>query len=308
VTRVAVVDLGTNSTRLLVADVEGGEVREIERRTEITRLGQGVDATGALAEDAMERVFEAVAGFRSTIDELGATRAVAVATSAVRDAANGERLRGALEARYGLEARVIAGDEEARLTFRGATSALPVDGAEPTLVIDVGGGSTELVVGRAGGDPSFRVSTQAGSVRQTERHLHEDPPESRGLADLALEVQVLFETAVPESVRGSVAQGIAVAGTATSLAAVDLELEPYDAAQVDGYRLELGACERMLAMLAATPLPERRAVPGLHPGRAPTIVAGTVILVEAVRAFGLEAVRTSEADILHGAALAAAGA
>jgi len=307
-TRVAVVDLGTNSTRLLVADVRHGEVREIERRTEITRLGQGVDASGRLAGEAMERVFAAVAGFRSVIDELGASRAVAVATSAVRDAANGEQLRSALEDRYGLEARVISGDEEARLTFRGATGALPVEDGEPTLVIDIGGGSTELVVGRPGGDPTFQVSTQAGSVRQTERHVSEDPPEPEGLADLALEVQELFETAVPGPVRESVGQGIAVAGTATSLAAVDQELEPYDPGRVDGYRLELGACERMMAMLAAAPLPERRAVPGLHPGRAPTIVAGTVILVEAMRAFNLESVRTSEADILHGAALAAAKA
>jgi exopolyphosphatase/guanosine-5'-triphosphate,3'-diphosphate pyrophosphatase len=306
--RVAVLDLGTNSTRLLVAEVHAGAVRELDRRTEITRLGQGVDASGRLEDGAMERVYEVLEGFRAVIDELGAGETVAVATSAVRDAANGDEFRAILRERYGIEARTLSGDEEARLTFRGATSVIASQSnAEPTLVIDIGGGSTELVVGRPGEDPSFHVSTQSGAVRQTERHLDNDPPEPRSLSDLALEVQLIVEEAVPEEVRAGVGQGIAVAGTATSLAAVDQELEPYDPARVDGYRLGLGACERMLAMLAGKTIAERREVPGLHPGRAPTIVAGAVILVEVMRAFGLDAVRTSEADILHGAALSAAG-
>ncbi len=306
--RVAVLDLGTNSTRLLVAEVRAGGVHELDRRTKITRLGQGVDASGRLGKDGMNRVYEALDGFRAAIDELGASRIVAVATSAVRDAANGEEFRSALRERYGIEARTISGDEEARLTFRGATSALVGrDSGDPTLVIDIGGGSTELVVGRPGEDPAFHVSTQAGAVRQTERHLHTDPPERHPLSDLALEVQILVEEAVPADVRTTVSRGIAVAGTATSLAAVDQELEPYDPARVDGYLLELGACERMLAMLASKTTEERRELPGLHPGRAPTIVAGAVILVEVMRAFGLDAVRTSEADILHGAALTVAG-
>jgi exopolyphosphatase/guanosine-5'-triphosphate,3'-diphosphate pyrophosphatase len=306
--RVAVLDLGSNSTRLLVAEVRGGAVRELDRRTEITRLGQGVDAGGRLEDAAMKRVYEALEGFRAVIDELGAGHTVAVATSAVRDAANGEEFRAVLRERYGIEARTLSGEQEARLTFRGATSALAGGrAAEPILVIDIGGGSTELVLGRPGEDPSFNVSTQSGAVRQTERHLDHDPPEPRSLSDLALEVQIIVEEAVPEEVRAGVRQGIAVAGTATSLASVDQALEPYDPARVDGYRLDLGACERMLAMLAGKTIEERREVPGLHPGRAPTIVAGAVILVEVMRAFGLEAVRTSEADILHGAALGAAG-
>ena len=306
--RVAVLDLGTNSTRLLVAEVHGGAVHELDRRTEITGLGQGVDASGRLEDGAMERVYEALGSFRAVIDQLGAGQTVAVATSAVRDAANGEEFRRVLRERYRIEARTLSGDEEARLTFRGATSALTAESSgEPTLVIDIGGGSTELVVGRPGEEPTFHVSTQSGAVRQTERHLDRDPPEPRALSDLALEVQLIIEAAVPEEVRTGVGQGIAVAGTATSLAAVDQELEPYDPARVDGYRLELGACERMLAMLAGQTTAERRELPGLHPGRAPTIVAGAVILVEVMRAFGLDAVRTSEADILHGAALSVAG-
>ena len=301
--RVAVVDLGTNSTRLLVAEVSDGRLDELDRRTDVTRLGEGVDSSGRLGDAAMERVFAAVAAYREAIDALGAERTVAVATSAVRDSANGEEFRAALLDRYGIDARTISGDEEARLTFLGATSARP-PGAR-SVVIDIGGGSTELVVGRAGEPPEFHVSTQAGSVRQTERHLPSDPVPSDEIAALREEVRAIAEAAVPADVRASVEAGIAVAGTATSVAAIDQRLDPYDPERVDGYTLTLDACERMLTELAAKPVAERREVPGLHPDRAPTIVAGAGILVEAIRAFGLEAVEVSEADILHGAALAA---
>ncbi len=303
-TRVAVIDIGTNSTRLLVAEVENGALTELERHTTITRLGQGVDATGRLADEAIERVLAAVAGYRQAIDRQQVTETVAIATSAMRDAANGDELRRELRERHGVEARTISGEEEARLTFLGATGARPPSSTR-TLVIDIGGGSTELVLGAPGTAPDFHVSTQAGSVRQTERHLKEDPPAQQHVADLALEVQLIVERAVPEDVRHSATTGIAVAGTATSLAAIDQELEPYDPLMVHGYVLELGACERMLAMLATLPLEDRRALPGLHPDRAPTIVAGAAILVEVMRSFVLDQVETSEADILHGAALAA---
>jgi exopolyphosphatase/guanosine-5'-triphosphate,3'-diphosphate pyrophosphatase len=301
--RVAVVDLGTNSTRLLVADVHGGRVEEIDRRTNVTRLGEGVDATGRLADAAMERVFAAVAAYRESIDRLGAERTVAVATSAVRDSANGEGFRASLLSRYGIDARTISGDEEARLTFLGATSARPPGGR--SVVIDIGGGSTELVVGRAGEPPEFHVSTQAGSVRQTERHLPSDPPPEEELAALRTEVREIVESAVPADVRDRTEAGIAVAGTATSLAAIDQSLDPYDADKVHGYTLSLDACERMLSELAALPVEKRRQVKGLHPDRAPTIVAGAGILAEAIRAFGLETVEVSERDILHGAAVSA---
>ena len=302
--RVGVVDLGTNSTRLLVADVAGGAVHELRRETVITRLGQGVDATGELADEAVARVTAALEGFERIRRELGPVTTVALATSAVRDARNGGAFRALLKERFGLEARTIPGDEEARLSFLGATSARP-PGGPPTLVLDIGGGSTEFVVGTPGEDPGFFVSTQAGGVRQTERHLHDDPPPQEQVADAALEVQLIIEEAVPAELRASTAEGIAVAGTATSLAAIDQELEPYDPDKVQGYQLALGECERMLALLAGMPLEERREVPGLHPDRAPTIVAGTVIMLEAMRAFGLDVVETSEADILHGAALTA---
>jgi exopolyphosphatase / guanosine-5'-triphosphate,3'-diphosphate pyrophosphatase len=285
---VAVIDIGTNTTRLLVAEVEDGEVVELERRTTITSLGQGVDASGRLAQEAMDRVAEAIAVYREVIDRLGAERVVALATSAMRDAENGPEFRDFLQQRFGIDAHTISGDEEARLTFLGATSSRNDD--DETVVIDIGGGSTEYVVGRPGADPEFNISTQMGSVRHTERFLHSDPPKHEELEQLAAAVR---ET-VPDV---SVGHGIAVAGTATSLAAID------GAEEVHGYRLPLATCERLVAMLAALSVGERQHVRGLHPDRAPTIVAGAVILTESIRSFGLAEIEVSARDILHGAAL-----
>ncbi len=300
--RVAVIDLGTNTTRVLVADVDDGRVHELERRTTVTRLGERVDATGRLADGAIERVTKVLDEYKAVLDELEPERTRALATSAVRDAANGDEFRALLHDRYGFDARIIPGEEEARLTFLGATATRPTS-ADPLLVIDIGGGSTEYIVGCAGAAPDFRVSTQAGSVRQTERHLHEDPPSDEDLATLRAAVRSIVAEATPEDVRATVRHAIAVAGTATSLAAIDQQLDPYDPDKVDGYTLELDACERMLAELASVPLEQRRDTTGLHPDRAPTIVAGAAILVESMRVFGLASVEVSEADILHGAAL-----
>jgi exopolyphosphatase / guanosine-5'-triphosphate,3'-diphosphate pyrophosphatase len=288
---VAVIDIGTNTTRLLVAEREDGDVVELERRTIITRLGQGVDATGRLADEAMGRVAEAVAGYREVIDRLGAHKVVAVATSAMRDAENGPTFRDYLKEKFGVDARTISGDEEARLTFLGATTGRNDD--RDTVVIDIGGGSTEYVLGRAGEDPSFHTSTQMGSVRHTERFLHSDPPRQEELQVLAEDVR----SVVPDVSAG---HAIAVAGTATSLAAIDGAEEPH------GYRLSLAACERITAMLAALPVEERRSVKGLHPDRAPTIVAGAVILTESIRTLGLDLAEISDRDLLHGAAAQAA--
>lgn len=304
--RVAVIDIGTNSTRLLVADVTGGRVEEIERSSTVTRLGQGVDSAGRLAPEAMERVFAVLGSYRERIDALGAGAATTgVLTSAVRDAENGAEFTSQVRERYGIDARTIAGDEEAQLTFAGATSRRDPDDSTPTLVIDIGGGSTELVIGTRG-EVDFHVSTQAGVVRQTERHISTDPPDSRQLAAVAGDAQATIEAAVPEAVRRNARVGVAVAGTATSLAAIAQGLEPYDPARAHGYQLQLEDCEQMLERLAALPLEARRAVPGLHPDRAPTVVAGTVILIAVMRCFGLGRVEVSEHDILHGAALARA--
>ena len=300
--RIAVVDLGTNSTRLLIADLTGdGVLAEVRRRSEVTRLGDGVDATGRLSDEAVERVLNCLAGYRELADELGAGRRIAVATSAVRDSANGDEFQERVRSALGFDIRTITGDEEARLTFLGATAGR--DPGPPTLVVDIGGGSTEYVVGEPGSAPTFHVSTRLGSVRQTERHLESDPPAHGEMAALATAAREIIADGVPQRVRTGTAAGIAVAGTATQLAAVDQQLEPYDRSKVHGYRLLLGECERILARLAAQPLAERRRVPGLDPDRAPTIVAGAAILVESMRLFGLDYVEVSEADILHGAAI-----
>ena len=301
---VAVVDVGTNSTRLLVADVDGGRVRrELERRTEVTRLGEGVDDTGRLSEEAVERVLSACASYRELIDRHGAERVVAVLTSAVRDAENGPGLEGRLRERFGFEATTITGEREARLTFVGATAARAFAGS--LMVLDIGGGSTEMVVGHDS-SVEFFASTQIGSVRHTERFLHADPPTGSALEACREAVRRGLADAVPVEVRASARNGIAVAGTPTSFAAIDLRLEPYDRDRVDGHRLSLERCEQILVQLARKPVAERRAVPGLHPHRAPTIVAGGVILIEAMKLFDLGEIEVSEHDILDGAALEAA--
>ncbi len=299
--RVAAIDVGTNSARLLVADVADGRVAPVERRSTVTRLGRGVDLSGRLAAEAIEDACAAIGEYVEVIGELGVEAVDAIATSAVRDAENGSAFIAELRERFALSARVLDGSEEARLTYLGASSETAP--AVPTLVIDIGGGSTELIVGH-GDRIDFHTSLQAGVVRHTERHIGSDPPTAIELEELAGDVRGLIETAVDREVRAEA--GIAVAGTPTSLAAVELELVPYDAEQVHDHVLELPSIQRMLSRLAAAPLDERVQIPGLHPDRAPTIPAGVVILVEAMRAFGLERITVSEHDILYGTALAAA--
>jgi exopolyphosphatase/guanosine-5'-triphosphate,3'-diphosphate pyrophosphatase len=303
--RVGVVDIGTNSTRLLVADVHDGAIDELDRRSEVTRLGAGVDTAGNLSDEAMARVFATLGAYRAAMDDAAVPPGarVAVLTSAARDAANGAGFTERVRSDYGLDARTIDGEQEARLTFRGATHGRDPADPTPLLVVDVGGGSTELVIGTAGGTLDFHVSLQAGVVRQTERHIHHDPPQPHELQALADEVRELVETHVAPDMRGRVRHAVGVAGTATSLAAIALELEPYDPARVHGAVVQLADCELELARLAQLPLAERRAVKGLHPDRAPTVVAGIVILLEVLRAFELPALEVSEHDLLHGVAL-----
>lgn len=301
--RIAVVDIGTNSTRLLVCDREGDRIEdELERRSTVTRLGAGVDADGRLGQEAMDRVYATLDEYRELIDRAGAQTAVAVLTSAVRDAANGQEFAESIRERYGLESHVITGDQEAGLTFLGAMSERDPEDRTPTVVIDIGGGSTEIVVGQ-GRKAGFHVSTQAGVVRQTERHIHNDPPTADELDETREEVRATLSDGVPEAQRRAVERAIAVAGTATSLGAIAQDLEPYDPEKVHGYRLTRQECEEILKRLASMPLDERRQVAGLHPDRAPTIVAGVIILLEVLKLFGLEAVEVSEHDILRGAAL-----
>jgi exopolyphosphatase/guanosine-5'-triphosphate,3'-diphosphate pyrophosphatase len=301
--RVAIVDIGTNSTRLLVASMQDGRVTdELERRSTVTRLGAGVDADGSLQDDAMERVFTTLTEYRQAIDEHGADHRVAVMTSAVRDAANGAEFAGEVALRFELEPHILSGDDEARLTFLGAMSERDPDDRTPTLVIDIGGGSTELVIGQ-GHDAGFHVSTQAGVVRQTERHLHSDPPTAGELDALCADVREIVTGAVPSDQRGAVEHAIAVAGTATQLAAIAQALEPYDPERVHGYMITAAERDKLLAQLAAEPLATRRLTAGLDPARAPTIVAGAAILGLVMDLFGLDEVEVSEHDILRGAAM-----
>jgi exopolyphosphatase/guanosine-5'-triphosphate,3'-diphosphate pyrophosphatase len=299
--RVAVIDVGTNSARLLVADVVGRRVEQVERRSTVTRLGRGVDLSGHLAAEAIEDACAAIGEYVTILRELGAETVDAIATSAVRDADNGDAFVAELRERFELSARVLDGEEEARLTYLGATSErLPV---RPTLVVDIGGGSTELIVG-SGEEISFHTSMQAGVVRHTERHIASDPPAAAELDSLAADVRGLIEAARAEGVVAE--EGIAVAGTPTSLAAIELELEPYDPERVHEHELVLPSIQRTLSRLASAPLSNRAQIPGLHADRAPTIVAGVVILVEAMRAFGLDRITVSEHDILYGTAISAA--
>ena len=295
--RVAAIDQGTNTTRLLVADVEDGRIEDVVARSIITGLGEGVDSRRRLLPLPIARVRNVLTDYRREADKLGAERTLLVATSAVRDAENGEAFLGEIEWSYGFVTRLLGGDDEAELTFRGVTSDRLLE--RPTLVLDIGGGSTELVVATPTGI-STRRSVDIGSVRLTERFLHHDPPTEDELTACAAHVG----RTIPEHLE--IEDAIGVAGTITSLAAIELRLDVYDRALVHGHRLTIEVIERELARLAALPLAERARVTGLHPDRAPVIVAGGIIVRETLLQFGLDALTVSERDILHGIALEAA--
>ncbi|HEV3407596.1 MAG TPA: Ppx/GppA phosphatase family protein [Gaiellaceae bacterium] len=302
-TRVAVVDLGTNTTRLLVADVDDDRVHELVRRTTITRLGEGVDERRRLLPVPIARVRNCLSEYRRELEALGAERTLAIATSAVRDAENGEAFLGEIEWSYGFETRLLSGHEEALLTFRGVTTARALGGR--ALIVDLGGGSTELVVG--GPDAvEFHESIDMGSVRMTERFLPSDPPTRAELSGCAAAVRSLLAERVPDELRDSLETAIGVAGTVTTLAALDLGLEEYDSDRVHGHRISTDGVEAQLRRLASVPLAERRRIPALEAERAPVIVAGAVIVREVLAHFGLAGIEASERDIMDGAALAAA--
>ena len=299
--RVAAVDLGTNSTRLLVADVADGRLDDVVRQTRITRLGEGVDGRRRLLPVPIARVRNVLTEYRRQAESLGAERTLAIATSAVRDAENGEAFLGEIEWSYGFETRLLTGHEEAQLTYRGIAAGRGLDG--DTLIVDIGGGSTELLVAAADG-VRFHDSLDVGCVRLTERFLGSDPPTEAELDECARAVRALLAERMPEDVRPEGAIG--VAGTVTSLAALDLRLGEYDGERVDGHVLSRAAIDDQLALLASVAVDVRRTIRPLEPERAPVIVAGAVILREALAHFELDAIEASERDILDGAALAAA--
>jgi exopolyphosphatase / guanosine-5'-triphosphate,3'-diphosphate pyrophosphatase len=294
--RVAAIDLGTNSTRLLVADVAGEELEEIVRRLTITRLGEGVDERRRLLPLPVARVRNCLSEYRRELEALGAERTLAIATSAVRDAENGEAFLGEIEWSYGFSTELLDGAAEAALMTRGVLAGRDsVDGA---VIVDIGGGSTELVL-VAHGEPRTSTSLDIGCVRLTERFLHADPPSAPELAAAAAYVRALLPAYEPR-------QAIGVAGTITTLAALDLGLDEYDPLRTHGHRIPRESVERELARLASMTVAERVAVPAIEPGRAPVIVAGLVVLREILDTYDLAEIEASERDILHGAALRAA--
>ncbi len=292
-TRVAVIDLGSNSTRLLICEAADGTIeRELLSESIVTRMGEGVDANGAIGDAAIERVTAVLDGYRRLLADHEVEQAVALLTSAARDAANGSEVAArAGEALGGVEALVIDGDEEARLVFRGAT--LGRDDGGPLAVLDIGGGSTELAIGSTG-QVERHGSAQVGVVRHTERHLHHDPPWPEEIAALRADVRALL---------GALAGGaqveatISVGGTPVSCATM-LGHE-----RADGAVLPAEACEELLARVVTLSQDELRALQGLHPARAPAIVAGIAIHLEALTVLGAERFEVSERDLRHGAAL-----
>jgi exopolyphosphatase / guanosine-5'-triphosphate,3'-diphosphate pyrophosphatase len=287
--RVGVVDLGTNSTRLLVADIDGGHVDEVSRRTVITRLGEGVDERRKLLPLPVARVRNALSDYRRELERLGAERVLAIGTSAVRDAENGEAFLGEIEWSYGFTTRLLSGAEEAELTHRGVANGRAV--GDDTLVLDVGGGSTELITA------AERTSIDVGSVRLTERHLRSDPPTPE-------ELEAAAQSVWAELPLLDASDAIGVAGTVTTLAA--LELGGYDPERVHRHWLTREAVGALLARLASLPVAERRVLPGLEPDRAPVIVGGALVVREVLDRYGLDGLEASERDLLHGAALEAA--
>ena len=298
--RLAVVDIGSNSLRLFLCEGVGPHGPEGEREATVIGLRRGAAEDGSIAPDALGRLDETLAGYADRVAAFAPARTVPVATSAVRDAPNRDEVAAVVEARLGAPMRLLSGLAEAAASFAGAR--LAVDGDAEVLVVDVGGASTELVRGGSTG-PDGAVSLQLGAVRQTERHLHHDPPQPAELAALREEARRLEEPVLDTD--GEPLPVVAVAGTATSLAAIDLGA--YDRQRVHRHRLTLTRVDELAGRLAAMPLEDRRSVPGLDPARASAIVAGTLILAEAVRAAGADEVMISETDLLDGVALAAAG-
>lgn len=302
--RVAAVDIGTNSVRLLVAEpsTSGDGISTIDRRMRITRLGQGVDAARRLHPDAIARTLAVLEEYRSAIDDLGAGAVRVAATSAARDAANRDELFGAVRDVLGVEPELLSGADEAALSFAGATAGLHGRDLEPPyLVLDIGGGSTELVVGTDA--PTGVLSLDVGSVRLTEQLLHTDPPAPEELSNAVAVVRDHLADADRELPAAAGARTlVGVAGTITTIAAIELGIPEYDPDRIHHFVLTRAAAEDVFRTLATETLEERRQNPGLDPGRADVIVGGAVVLVGVLRHYGFSELLVSERDILDGLA------
>ncbi|MGW1292809.1 Ppx/GppA phosphatase family protein [Streptomyces sp. NPDC002533] len=313
-TRVAAVDCGTNSIRLLVADMDPatGSFTELDRRMTIVRLGQGVDRTGRLAPEALERTFAACREYAAAIEELGAERIRFVATSASRDAENSAEFVAGVRDILGVEPEVITGDQEAQLSFDGATKELAGSDhlTKPYLVVDIGGGSTEFVLGSDGVEAARSVDV--GCVRMTERHLVVDgavldPPSHERAAAIRADIDAaldLAERTVPLTGAGTL---VGLAGTVTTVAGIALELEEYDSRAIHHSRVSRGQVRAITERLLQSTHEERAAIPVMHPGRVDVIGAGALVLLAVMERTGAHEVVVSEHDILDGIAWSAAG-
>jgi exopolyphosphatase/guanosine-5'-triphosphate,3'-diphosphate pyrophosphatase len=303
VSRVAALDCGTNSLRLLIADVGGHGLTDVVRRMEIVRLGQGVDKTGQLADDALTRTFVVLDDYAAQIAAAGVDAIRMVATSATRDASNRDEFVGGVQARLGVEPEVVTGEEEAALSFEGATREL-AGGAElasPYLVVDIGGGSTEFVIGDAAGPQEAR-SVDIGCVRMTERHLRDDPPTPAQIAAATLDIEAATDEASATVPLRSAATLVGLAGSVTTVVALALGLTEYDPVAIHHARISAEAVRAVTADLLAKTRAERASYPVMHPGRVDVIGGGALVLDTVMRRGGFDSVVASEHDILDGIA------
>jgi exopolyphosphatase / guanosine-5'-triphosphate,3'-diphosphate pyrophosphatase len=315
--RVAAVDCGTNSLRLLVADVDParGTLADLDRRMEIVRLGQGVDRTGRLAPEALNRTLTALGEYARVIRASRASAVRMVATSATRDASNAAEFSRGVREVLGVDPEVLSGDEEARLSFAGATAefaCLSAPPARPYLVVDIGGGSTEFVLGAAGGqldgfglDPdevTGAISVNIGCVRMTERHLHGDPPDPREIAAAVRDIDAALEQAAVQVDMGKARSLVGLAGSVTTVGAIALGLPAYDPGRIHHARIPAAGVRAVTSRLLAQTRAERAVIPVMHPGRIDVIGAGALVLDRVMRRFGFAEVVVSEHDILDGIA------
>jgi exopolyphosphatase / guanosine-5'-triphosphate,3'-diphosphate pyrophosphatase len=300
-TRVAAIDCGTNSVRLLVADVDTPVPTDVVRRMEIVRLGRGVDKTGRLAPEAIEATRVALADYAAQIRDLGATRTRMVATSATRDAANADEFRSMVERTLGVTPEVVTGEEEAHLSFAGAVRGLPADLAAPYLVVDIGGGSTEFVLGTA--EPESAISVDIGCVRMTERHLVDDPPTPAQVAAAERDIEAAVDRALTAVPGRDARTLVGLAGSVTTVTGLALGLDQYRPEVIHHARISYDQVAAVTADLLAMTRAQRLALPVMHPGRADVIGAGALILRVLMREAGQGAVVASEHDILDGICL-----
>lgn len=298
--RVAAIDVGTNTTRLLAVEAAPRGVRDLDRRLMFTRLGEGIDAAGTLSQASIGRTVKAITEFCAACGELGVTRIRIAGTSAVRDADNSEEFLAAVEKVSGVRPEILTGDHEARLSFLGATSELDFG---LYLVCDIGGGSTEFVLGEVRAEPDQKVSLDIGSVRLTERYLMSDPPATEEILTMEAAIDDALDIVDRRMAKAGMAQLVGVAGTVTSLAAIHLGLEAYDPSATHMLSMERTAVDTAYRELARMTLGQRLSFPSLPEGRADVIVAGASILSRAMARWSFQRVVVSEKDILDGLVL-----